>query len=471
MQQEDQSLQLRSDDLTNMVSSPNRPQMMVISLFAGLVYFLSNPKPNHFYDYTFRVAGNFLEGKIAFIQRPPDWLNEFVLFEGAYYSVFPLGSVLSMLPFAVLEKIGLINEMPSSLIAGLLISGICMFLLLIGRHYRLTLAKSLLTTSVFLFGTWVWANTVFGGAWQLALVFAMLGSIGSIYFTLFNRKPFLAGLFFAIGFGNRTEILLTAPILMYLLTMEPYVVPAKAEVIEYDPGDEGGDEESAQVDSIEGNEDEGQFGGYEKPSVSNETHREAETFLLRVLNSKLQLINFCIIPFILGVSTLFYNYSRFHSFTDFGYARIPGVLDEPWYRYGIFSVWYIPNQIYEMLFKLWEVKDAFPYYIPNGFSSSILISSPFVLLALRFGAKNMSLKWLSWLAILLLCIILWMHGNAGGWQFGYRYATVCLPWLYLILLENSDEELSWLEAALFAISIIISGYGMWLFNWTEYVRP
>ena len=51
----------------------------------------------------------------------------------------------------------------------------------------------------------------------------------------------------------------------------------------------------------------------------------------------LKLAKFCAVPFVLGVSTLIYNKVRFQSFTDFGYARIPGVLDEPWYNHGIFS--------------------------------------------------------------------------------------------------------------------------------------
>ena len=133
---------------------------------------------------------------------------------------------------------------------------------------------------------------------------------------------------------------------------------------------------------------------------------------------------------------------RFHSFTDFGYARIPGVLDEPWYNHGIFSIWYIPGQAYEMLFKLWERKATFPYLVPNGFSASILWSSPFVLLVFRRGAREKILKYVAWLAIVLLTFVLWMHGNSGGWQFGYRYAMVILPWIFVILLENSPEEIT-----------------------------
>ncbi len=160
----------------------------------------------------------------------------------------------------------------------------------------------------------------------------------------------------------------------------------------------------------------------------------------------LTLAKFCAVPFVLGVSTLIYNKVRFQSFTDFGYARIPGVLDEPWYNHGIFSYHYIPGQAYEMLLKPWESFANFPYLAPDPFSSSILWSSPFLFLLFRSGMRDKVLVLISWLAILVLTILLWMHGNSGGWQFGYRYAMVLLPWIFVILFENSPKKITFFEA-------------------------
>src|SRR5207253_2160551 len=73
---------------------------------------------------------------------------------------------------------------------------------------------------------WTWCNLAFGSAWQLALAGAMLGQFGALAFTLINRQPLLAGLCFALAFGNRTEILLTAPLFLYLLVRgDPYRRP------------------------------------------------------------------------------------------------------------------------------------------------------------------------------------------------------------------------------------------------------
>jgi hypothetical protein len=410
---------------------------LIIATF--FIYYFSNPKPQNYYDYTFRVAENFLHGAVGFTNKPPRHLNEFVPYGEYWYSVFPLGSVLTMIPFAFFKLIGAIKEMPAGLISALTASAICWFLVKITEKYEHSVEKKILLIVGILFGTWTWTNETMAGAWQLALGFAMLGELGAIYFTVYNRRPILAGLFFALAFGNRTEIILTAPIFMFLIlnNFRFQISDSKSRI------------PNAAV------------------NISDSTPR--------LLNLKsdiwISLAKFCIVPFILGVSTLCYNYVRFESFTDFGYARIPGVLDEPWYQHGIFSIWYIPDQAYQMLFKLWESRTTFPYLVPDGFSASILWSSPFILFIFRFGAREKILKYTSWIAIILLTFLLWLHGNAGGWQFGYRYAMVLLPWIFVILLENSPKKITPIEWAAYIISIIINAYATYLFHWTNYLKP
>ncbi len=418
-------------------SALRKNSALVVTFAVAAVYFFSNPKPQFFYDYTFRVAENFLRGAVAFTEKQPPWLNEFVPFDGFYYSVFPLGAVLSMLPFAVLKTVGLITQMPSAFIAAMCAGVSCRFLILLAKRYEISRARIILMTLGILFGTWTWANLTMGGAWQLAIGFALVGELGAIYFTVYNRKPLVAGAFFALAFGNRSEVLLTAPIFFYLLWR-------RAEL----PASTGGD---VQKPDREG-------GRYTRLPDYALAHARASAF-------------FCIVPFVLGISTLVYNYVRFHSFTDFGYARIPGVLNEPWYNHGIFSVYYVPRQIWEMLFRLWEWRPMLPFPTPNPFSSSILISSPFLLFAFRSGARDKALKYLSWAAVLIICIVLWMHGNSGGWQFGYRYAIAILPFLFVILLESSPKKITPLEWAAYIFSFIANVFATWLFHWTDYLKP
>jgi len=394
--------------------------ILIFALLAGLIYFFSNPHPQNHFDYTVRIAESLLHGHLGLTDKPPSWLNEFIPIGDEYYSVFPLGSVVTMFPVAILRGVGFISAMPGGVIAGLCAAICAAFLLLIGFRYELTLTKRIVLASSILFGTWMWVNLTMGGAWQLALGFAMVGELGAIYFAIYDRRPFIASLFFALAFGNRTEVLATAPIFFYLLSrrsMDPEV-----------------DENGRQWD-IRG------------------------------------AIEFAVVPVVLGIATLFYNYERFGSPLDFGYARIPGVLNESWYDRGIFSFYYIPRQAYEMLFKLWRVIIEFPYLVPDGFSSSILLSIRFLLMVFRPGRRNALLRNCAWIAIAILTLILWAHGNSGGWQFGYRYAMVLLPWIYVVLLENGTKRLSAMESATIGFSILANVYSVWLFHWTQYLKP
>jgi len=116
------------------------------------------------------------------------------------------------------------------------------------------------------------------------------------------------------------------------------------------------------------------------------------------------------------------------------------------------------------------VLSKFPYLKPNPFSSSILWSSPFLLFALRFGSRDKVLKYAAWIAIVPMTILLWMHGNSGGWQFGYRYAMVLLPWLFVILLENSPKKITPLEWAAYIFSFAANLYATWLFHWSGLMK-
>ena len=374
-----------------------------------------------------------------------------------------------MLPFAFFKTIGAIKDMPAALISALTASAICLFLLLIGQRYEIDWSKRILLALGILFGTWMWTNETMAGAWQLALGFAMIGELGAIYFTVYNKRPWLAGLFFALAFGNRTEVLLTAPIFMYLLLREPQL-----QITDYKLQNAETETEKLNVKIKK------KKGKKAEPKIESK-QSFVKNFKSEMLNLKSEIIRnpqsairyltkFCAVPFVLGILTLCYNYVRFHSFTDFGYARIPGVLDEPWYNHGIFSVWYIPGQAWEMLIKMWETRENFPYLRPNGFSSSILFSSPFLFLLLRTGSRDKVLKYLSWLAIIILTFILWMHGNSGGWQFGYRYAMVLLPWVFVILLENSPKKISIPEIIFFTISFLLNAFSIYLYHWTEYMK-
>lgn len=399
--------------LTNIKQSKHLVAFSPILVF--FAYYLANPETGWFYDYTMRIAGALLHGKLGLQEQPPNWLNEMIPHNGMFYSAFPLGSVLTMLPVAALKQIGWINNFPGTFMAALLAAMATVLFFLLSARYQDNLPRKILLTLFPVLGTWMWANLAFAGSWHIALGVAVVGQLAALYFILIRFNPFLAGTFFAIAFGNRTEILLLTPIFMYLI--------------------------------------------YRR---SNEKGESA--------NRWQSLDRFIAVPFALGIATLGYNYARFDSPFDFGYARIPGVLEEPWYQHGIFSLYSIGGNVQAMLFEPWNRISRFPYFVPTGFGGSIFISSPFLIYLFRFGSRDATLKWLSWLAIVVLTLVLWTHGNPGGWQFSYRYAMELLPWMFLILLENSPPKVRWHEFVLFVVSLAINTLGTWLFLRSELMR-
>jgi hypothetical protein len=395
-----------------------------LSLFAAIAFYFTTKATLNNFDYTGRIASALLHGHLGLETRPGSWLNEMVPWEGKYYSVFPLGAVLSVVPVALLQKAGWIHSFPAHFLTAL-IAGLCVFLFFrLSSIESKSIARRIFLALFPIFGTWTWCNLGFGGAWQIALGFALLGEVAALHFTLVRPRPFLAGIFFALAVGNRTEIGLTLPLYLYFV----WRVAA--------------------------------------PDVDRSN---ATNILNSLRKSWPALIWFLIVPVALGLLTAAYNLARFHSIFDFGYARIPKLLQEPWYQHGLFSLHAIPGNIYHMLFKgLGDTVPKFPYILPYAFGCSIFIASPFLFLLFREGGKY---KAAAWIAIGLLTAALWCHGNPGGWQFSYRYAMTLLPWMFLLIVGNGPAKVSVIEISLFAVSVAINALATYEFLWTRNVHP
>jgi hypothetical protein len=396
---------------------------VALSLFAAIAFYFTTKATMHNFDYTVRIASALLHGRLGLDKHPGAWLNEMVPFERKYYSVFPLGAVLSMVPVALLQKVGWIHGFPARGVTSI-IAGLCVFFFfLLSVVETKSISRRIFLALFPIFGTWTWCNLGFGGAWQIALGFALLGGAGALYFTLAKPCPFVAGGFFALAFGNRTELVLVLPIYLYLWFANS--------------------------------------GGAATFDFTN---------IIRRLREKTPaLVSFLILPVALAILTAEYNFARFHSIFDFGYARIPRVLQEPWYQHGLFSLHAIPGNVYHMLFKgLGDTIPKFPYILPYAFGCSIFIASPFLFLLFREGGKY---KIASWIAIGLLTGALWCHGNPGGWQFSYRYGMILLPWMFLLLAGNGPAKVSVNEIVLFALSVVINGLATYEFLWTRNVHP
>jgi hypothetical protein len=410
------------------------PVAIAVSLLGAIAFYFSTKATLHDLDYTNQLASAFLHGQLGLRDKPPDWLNEMIPWEGRYYSAFPLGAVLSMLPVALLQNVGLIHSFPGRILAAA-IAGLCVyFFFQLANAFKgdwanssqvrplaLSPLRRVLLALFPIFGTWTWCNLGFGGAWQIALGLALLGQTAALYFSLARPSPLIAGAFFTLAFGNRTELLITLPLYVYLFWRQP-----------------------------------------DGRALSWKNVKRA------VQENGRMLVGFLSLPATLALFTAAYNFARFHSIFDFGYIHIPEVAQEPWYEHGLFSIEAIPWNIYTMLFQGFESIGYFPYFRPNGFGCSIFLASPFLCLLFRQGGRY---KVLSWIAITLLTLVLWLHGNPGSWQFSYRYAMILLPWMFLLLTGNGPAKISVPEVSLFSLSVAINGISTWQFLWTDQIQP
>ena len=412
-----------------------------LSLLAALTFYFSTNPTLRDLDYTLEIASAFLRGDLGLREKPPEWLNEMIPYGNRYYSAFPLGAVISMVPVALLQKASLIHNFPARFLAAL-IAGACVYFFFqlakaFGPEYSSLkskpLARRILLALFPVFGTWTWCNLGMGGAWQIALSLALLGQTAALYFTLVRPLPFIAGAFFALAVGNRTELFITAPFYLYLFSRRSNETP-----------------QGAAVSSL--------------PQGRNIIAPIQQG--LRV-NAPM-VIDFLTLPVALGLLTAAYNFARFHSIFDFGYFHIPEVRDEPWYEHGLFSLHSIPWNVHTMLFEGFRDDPTFPFITFPPFGCSILLSSPFLFLLFRNGGKY---RVICWIAIALLTFTLWCHGNPGGWQFSYRYAMILLPWMFLVLTGNGPPTLTVTEISLFAVSVAINAAATWLFLWTDKIQP
>ena len=313
-----------------------------------VLFFSSIKATQHHFDYTARIASALLQGNLGLTTAPPSWLNEMVPANGQYYSVFPLGAVISMMPVAILQKANLVRDFPGRGLAALIAGLTIWFFFRLSAIGPASIARRVLLSLALIFGTWTWCNLGFGGSWQIALGLALLGEIAALYFVLADFHPLAAGAFFALAIGNRTEIALCLPIFFYFLGRQ--IAPEAKDW----------------------------------KSLAEQTRQRLRPF-----------VYFLILPVSLGLLTAAYNYARFHSIFDFGYSHIPKVLQEPWYQHGLFSLHAIPWNAYKMLFEGFGDLPDFPFIHPYAFGCSIFLASPFLFLLFREGGPHKAAAWIA----------------------------------------------------------------------------
>ena len=168
-----------------------------------------------------------------------------------------------------------------------------------------------------------------------------------------------------------------------------------------------------------------------------------------------------IAPFVLF--NFFYNFSRFGVIWDKGYILIPGVLDEPWYRYGLFSIRYIPNHLKVIFGALPKFIQKPPFVIPSWEGLAIWATTPAFVYAF-FNKIREPLVLTSWTCIGLIALVVFSHGATGWAQFGYRFAVDFYPILTLLTIKSASRGLRWHHWVLLILGILVNLWGVTWIN-------
>ncbi len=375
-----------------------------------LVYLFFCKKGVEELHYFLPLANSILRGHIDVNCTP--YLNELVSASGKCFVVYPPAPALVLLPFALLLGMKLSQVYPQILLSAF--AGAIFYLFLT----KLTKPKNALVLLLLLvFGTNFFMTSMIGRSWYFAHICAVFFLALALYFACppsaspsgdgrraKNKNAILAGLFLALAGLSRLPVFLAFPAVLYFL-----------------------------LDS--------------KPKNQTSTPGVAFRFFIPLVGA--------VILFAL------YNFLRFGSVFQTGYSLIPGVLDEPFFKEGIFSLSYIPRNLEAIFISLPDFSRKFPFVVPTYGSMSLFLTTPALILI--FATFKNKLSRVMILTSLLVLIPSFLHGTIGFSQFGYRFSLDCIL-LMIVALIPTLEKLPRLFYLLFALSILVNFYVVVLFN-------
>lgn len=367
------------------------------------------------FDYHFSLlAESFLRGRLDIKPNSPHFPpGDIAFFNNKYFVYFgPLPSVL-LVPLVALFG----SSFPQNSLTLLTSILSFWFIIKISQRFKFRLSDSLWLSSFYIFGTiysfLVLVNISAFQVQALGNFFMLL----SLYEFFHKRRYLLIGFYLSLAIATRVNLIVA--LLFFILAI-----------------------------------------CQEKISL-----REKTNYFINLL-----------FPIVLTVYfLLLYNFARFHNIFETGYrynitfpysANFAAAK-----KFGIFSLYHIPINIYYFLFKGPElVKDSngfpiFPFLKANEWGLSIIFTSPLLVFPFFFLDFKKNLKEL--LTIIFISLSIFTYYGVGFSQFGYRYALDFYPFLFLILLNSLEGKLLTIHKILIVYSILFNFLFM-LSGWGRY---
>ena len=160
--------------------------------------------------------------------------------------------------------------------------------------------------------------------------------------------------------------------------------------------------------------------------------------------------------------TALYDAARFGSPFETGYGistlHRPTLIDAR--AKGVFSLRHIPQNLYYLFLRGFDHVSRFPFFAPDSFGHSILLTTPAVLIAVSAGIRSRTVV-LLWSATILIAIPLLLYYGGGGFTtYGYRYALDLMPFVLALVAIGAGYHFGRLEKLLMVMSVGFVGYGV-----------
>jgi hypothetical protein len=372
-------------------------------VIAAAIYLYTSSRERENLDYFVRLADALLHGRLTVLEAP-SWLNELIPTSGGWYVPYPPMPAILMVPVVAVFGTTIHQQVVSSILGAV---DVGLAWLVLGSFALTTRARAFLTI-VFGFGTVLWYVAEVGSVWYLAHVVAVGFVLASLLCALQGRWPLACGLLLGCAALSRLPVALAAPALLAFLLR-----------LDWPP---------------------------RLASLDSAAARSAVRFGIGLA-----------IP-LSGYAL--YNVARFGSPFDFGYERIPGVLEDQFYEHGILSLEYIPRNLYAIFLRSWNFVDDPPFLQPSWWGLSVILSTPLYLWLTfaRLGDRRVAY---SLLGIALAVIPIVTHGNVGLTQYGYRFSPDVQPLLFVVLAATFERGLSRTAVVAGMLGVASSAYAIW----------
>jgi hypothetical protein len=370
-----------------------------------------------YYNYYVRLSDAIIHGRLYVVDNP-SWLNELVPNPSGtgYYVVYPPLPAFLMVPIVAFSGLNT-DQTLVCILAGASAVVVAYFVATDvlkksepDQNESRIKQTGIWAAALFGFGTIFWWLASTGSAWLIAQVFSALFLLLAIHEAFNNARPFIMGLLVGASFWCRLPTILGVLFFVGLI-------------------------------------------------VSRQPNKQWAA----KLRASAKPLAFLVAG--AGVFVAFdvaYNFVRFGAFFDVAYWMIPGILEEPWFHLGLFSLAYIPENLVPILTGLPSFTTVAPYMIAPITGLAIWFTTPAFVFAIKSKLRD-AVTWSAWMAVFAIALVIFTKGHSG-WGFGYRYAVDFYPFLFVLTVRGMGERLRWYHKFLIVLGIVVNLWGVIAFN-------